>query len=411
MTMRLARPITIAAVSLAAAAPAAHAQEPDERYCHQDATECPGKFTYGTPFSLTGVETIAPTYRTKKALALYKHVIGPRFELPPEPKARIQFYDIRLGAPVPIVQDFGPAKYDSRYLEYGLALQVRYGKRLGWRAMRLTLNNRPGFDSGRSGATPKFLSKLVFEQDPDNAAGYATTRAKGRLFMRGDWEPDPSAKHVDPHPSTFLGDFTEDGDPWQGKVELATLTGLQIPPTEFLSGGRVPQPLPAPTGTPVSVRVRLPHDVDFWNVPEPADASFSDPDPLPDLFPDGKGLGDIMDLDQEVPGVAFGPTESLLVVETRDITGEGRCKERAACEKAEQAPSESRTSDAPSSPSSPASKPGAARPATKPARRKARCTRSKATPRRRADKRTRATRKRCARPSNARTKTNKRSPR
>lgn len=331
--MRLARPLTIAALSLAAAAPSALAQEQDERYCYQDVTECPGKFTYGTPFSLTGVETIAPTYRTKRALALYKHVIGPRFELPPEPKARIQFYDIRLGAPVPIVQDYGPTKYDSRYLEYGIALQVRYGKRLGWRAMRLTLNNRPGFDSGRSGATPKFLSKLVFEQD-HNAAGYATTRAKGRLFMRGDWEPDPSAKHVDPHPSTFLGDFTEDGDPWQGRVELATLTGLPIPPTEFLSGGRVPQPLPAPAGTPVSVRVRLPHDVDFWNVPEPADASFSDPDPLPDLFPDGKGLGDLMDLDQEVPGVAFGPNESILVVETRDITGEGRCKDRAACENA-----------------------------------------------------------------------------
>ncbi len=314
-------------------------EQPEYPYCgERTLADCENLPGYGTPAQVEGVHAILPLRDTLEARSLYYKLIGPRFEMPDTPMVRVIFNDIRLGHAVPVVQDMGPTRYDSRYLEFGLQLLVRYGPHIGWRDVRLVLNDRAGFELGRAGATPKFLADMVYEQDPREIAGYATARVDGAFVMRADWEIAPDLElDVDyVEPTNFrMSDNTEDGDSWNGRVGHGGFSTLPGVPVEWITG--VDLPVANPTAatypaTAVRVRVRLTADWNQFDDPPAERRSWFDPKPLPAMFADGEHLGVLVDLDQEVPGVQYGPSHGILLAEGSNVTNDGPCAERANCE-------------------------------------------------------------------------------
>lgn len=308
-------------------------------------------FEYGLPTTTSGVEAIA-TIRDSNgdgninasdaSWQLYQRIIAPRFEMPDEPRLRFIFNDLRLATEAPVVQDLGALEYDSRYLEYGVELLVRYGPHEHWRDVRLILNNRAGFETGRSGKDPKLLGELVYEQNPrPRIEGFATAWVGDEFFMRADWRPVAAEGHVydDPSPNARLTDYSEDGDPWGGEVAIFHLNSLPAIPIEFITGQGSPtgdNPTSIGQLQTVMVRVRLNPNIDLFNVADPSREAISDADPLPDLFDEaaGESLDTIVDVDAEWPGVQYGPAQQFLLAESQNVTDDGPCGNgnQAACE-------------------------------------------------------------------------------
>lgn len=341
-----------ASIALASIPVTSSAQE----YCGQTSfINCleNGTIGYGTPSHVEGIEAIIQLRDSNQdgqlnaaddSWNLYRKLLGPRFTMPQKPQLRIIFNDLRLGHEIPVVQDMGPAEYDARYLEFGIQLLAQYGPHLGWRDVRLWLNNIAGFETGRQGTIAKFLSEMVYEQNPRRVEGYATSYAgpEGNDFvMRGDWRPAPDAFLAlypeDPAAGRRTSDGSEDGDDWGGGVSLGQFTTLPSVPYEWLSGVDLPADNPtAPDLSikPVFVRIQLNPDFDLFNVPPAERQSLFDADPLPDLFDEeaGESWEMLIDVDQEVLGIQYGPGHGLLVAEGADITADGPCAERIACE-------------------------------------------------------------------------------
>lgn len=343
---------SIAGISLLAALPATlQAQE----YCTTESfLACAenGSLSYGTPATVSGIETILPLRDSNgdgqldeadASWQLYRKLIGPRYTMPETPRIRIILNDLRLGHEVPVVQDQGPTEYDSRYLEFGIQFLSQYGPHLGWRDVRLWLNNIAGFESGRGTAIAKFLSEMVYEQNPRRIEGYATSYAgpDGNAFvMRADWREAPESAAIflleDPAHGRRTGDGTHDGDPWPGTVHLGQFGNLATVPYDWLIGQ---YPTDNPTRqpvvvTPVYVRLQINPAFDTFNEHLPERQSLADPDPLPDMFDEaaGESLAVMIDVDQEVVGVQYGPFHTNLIAENVDITADGPCAERANCE-------------------------------------------------------------------------------
>lgn len=342
------RSALLAALSLPMAASA-------QEYCTQESfLACleNGSIGYGTPATVSGVETIVELRDSNgdgkldaqdASWQLYRKLIGPRYTMPATPRVRIILNDLRLGHEVPVVQDMGPVEYDSRYLEFGLQLLAQYGPHLGWRDVRLWLNNIAGFESGRGTDIAKFLSEMVYEQNPRRIEGYATSYAGpdgNSLVMRADWRPAPEAASIflleDPAQGRRTSDGTHDGDPWQGGVFLGQFGNLATVPYDWLIGQ---YPTENPTRQPVNVstvyvRIQINPDFDTFNEHLPERQSIADADPLPDMFDEaaGESLATMIDIDQEVVGVQYGPFHTNLISEGAEITDDGPCAERANCE-------------------------------------------------------------------------------
>ncbi|MDX1497043.1 MAG: hypothetical protein R3352_05780 [Salinisphaeraceae bacterium] len=308
----------------------------------------PSKIGYGTPFVVSGVETISELRDSNgdgqineldASWQLYKKLLGPRFKMPEHPRLRFIFNDIRLGTAVPVVQDFGPTKYDTRYLEYGVELLVRYGPYEHWRDLRLVLNNLFGFETGRGGTIAKFLGDMVYDQAPDHPEGFATAHVEDRFVMSAHWRPadlERIAEYNDPSQSRRFSDGTEDGDPWAGVVSIGSLVSLPGLPLEWLTGQELPfdNPTAMPDPVPVLMRVRVNSDLDQFNVAPTDKQSLADPDPLPDLFDEeaGESFDVLFDSEQELIGMQYGPQQQLLIVEGFNVVDEGHCADRSDCE-------------------------------------------------------------------------------
>ena len=327
------------------------AQDYCGRTSAQDCLET-GTVGYATPATISGVETIARLRDSNgdgdidasdASWQVYRKLLGPRYTMPETPLVRIIFNDLRVGHEVPVVQDMGPAEYDSRYLEFGLSLLAQYGPHVGWRDTRLWLNDRAGFETGRGGQIAKFLSEMVYEQNPRRIEGYATSYAglDGDTFvMRADWRPAPDAALLlhpgDPTGGRRTSDGTHDGDPWAGKVSLGQFTSLPTAPYNWATGqdtGDNPTAPPSELNT-VFVRVQLQPDFDLFNVSPPERQSLADQDPLPDMFDEaaGESWATIIDIDQELVGIQYGPWHAFLLAEGADITADGPCAEPENCE-------------------------------------------------------------------------------
>lgn len=311
-----------------------------------------GTIGYATPATVSGVETIArlrdsdgdgEITASDASWALYRKLLGPRYTMPETPLVRIIFNDLRLGHEIPLVQDFGPTEYDTRYLEFGISLLAQYGPHVGWRDIRLWLNNLAGFETGRGGQIAKFLSEMVYEQNPRRVEGYATSYAgpEGDTFvMRGDWRPAPDAALLmypdDPTGGRRTSDGTHDGDPWAGSVSLGQFTSLPTAPYNWATGQDIADNPTAPPETlnTVFVRIQINPEFDVFNVSPPARQSLADADPLPDMFDEaaGESWATIIDTDQELVGIQYGPWHTNLVAEGVDITADGPCDQPDTCE-------------------------------------------------------------------------------
>ena len=312
-----------------------------------------GSIAYGASMTINGVETIVRLRDTNDdgvispaddSWQLYRKLLGPRFEVPAMPLVRFVLNDLRLGTEAPGAQDAGPAEYDGRYIEFGVELLAQYGNEVAWRDIRLWLNNRAGFETGRAGGAPKFLADMVYEQSPDRVEGYMTSYAgenEEAFVFRADWAPlsvdydprDASAEELrsfyhDPSPITRIGDGTEGGNAWTGGVGLGHFTALPAAPFAFATGQNAPFPDPtAATPVPVYVRIQIDADFDQFNTPPAANQALSDPDPLPDMFDEsmGESWAMLIDTDQEATGRQYGPFQANLVVESEDVTAQGPC--------------------------------------------------------------------------------------
>lgn len=311
-----------------------------------------GTIGYGTPATISGVETIARLKDSNgdgqvnaddASWQVYRKLLGPRYTMPETPLVRLIFNDLRLGHEVPIVQDAGPTEYDSRYLEFGISLLAQYGPHVGWRDIRLWLNNIAGFETGRYNDIAKFLSEMVYEQNPRRIEGYATSYAgpEGDTFVMGaQWRPAPDSALIrlphDPTGGRRTSDGTQDGDPWPGGVSLGQFTSLPSAPYNWLTGQHIADnPTAPPTDVfPVYVRVQINPDFDIFNEPPIERRSLADADPLPDMFDEaaGESWATIIDIDQELVGIQYGPWHATLLAEGADITADGPCAERSNCE-------------------------------------------------------------------------------
>ena len=310
-----------------------------------------GTIGYGTPATIEGVETIAPLDDSNgdgvidakdASWQLYEKLLGPRYTMPDSPRVRIIMNDLRLGHEVPVVQDMGPAEYDGRYLEFGIQLLAQYGPHVAWRDVRLWLNNIAGFETGRQGTIAKFLAEMVYEQNPRRREGYGTAYAgpNGDSFVfRGDWRPAADALLALYPPDPALGrrtsDGSEDGDEWPGSVSIGQFTTLPSVPYDWLLGVDAPNPsAPDQTVRPVYLRFQMNPDFDLFNDPPPQRRSYADPDPLPDMFDEaaGESWSTIIDVDQELLGLQYGPFHGTLLAEGADVTADGPCAERSQCE-------------------------------------------------------------------------------
>jgi hypothetical protein len=268
----------------------------------------PQESTFTVPMEPRTIAVVAPLRDTDNARALYRSLVPRGFDPPAEPSIGVY-----LGEPnVPVLVPGQPYNEYSRWIEGPVMLRVAHAGREGWFPLAMPVSSQFEYDLGRAAGLPKILAEGAFTQTP---AGFSVdARTGGRTLVRLDWQRRRPAGPSDP---TRLLERVI-----RFKDELFTLFPALRGP-ERAAVKFTPNPPPDPTQAPVPplseqpqpelgvVRLRLDAN------PLTADKT------LPDLLGQrGATLGDLVDLDQELPGAYWGP-KVLLEIRTRSLGGGG----------------------------------------------------------------------------------------
>lgn len=259
-----------------------------------------------------------------KALEVYKQIVKRvGYEMPVKPRLGLYLLSVTVGNELqrPLVV--------SDYREGNLGLLVSHAGEEGFYSIGMPMNDLGAQSAGRRFGYPKYVAKMdltdpsTFGSVPNQASH--TASVKGRLTTSMQWTRDDKA----PYPkeladvTLFRQPFFQRAEPHIGPDYWRTkLTALPLVPTKQASDGKFPEQeigfdgVTRYTPTRGFTHVRLAPNVDDQD--EESSAKFK----LPDVFPAGTDLSDLVKLDQTVPGAYIHLQQTLYYQNKRFSRGE-----------------------------------------------------------------------------------------
>jgi hypothetical protein len=196
----------LAALTVAAAAPTVSAEEGNTE-CAQGLGGCIDRkeFFLLIPGSVEAISAYVPAKTTKKALALYQHMLPDGFVMPEKPQFWLQAAKYHGGTTAPIAEDVpgtvegnGGAGYGTSWMENALLMRVARtldggGTEEGWFMVAIGTDGNIAY-GGIDLGYPKYRSHTWFDRsDGANVPSYWT--AGGDVIGRGDVaHADPSTR-------------------------------------------------------------------------------------------------------------------------------------------------------------------------------------------------------------------------
>ena len=246
----------------------------------------------GLPADVRAVAAIAPvrTDNGGRALDVYRALIPRGLEMPSEPAVGVWLAELASGRAL----DGRPQDEASHWIEGAIQIRVRRGAEDGWLNIHYPVTAEFWFQAGRMVGLPKRHAEASITENGAGWTAQATpTGVGGGPAILMDWKPAPGgdpaalrrAYRIAQDPFFTLNPPLEGPELMRFKDELRPPTPAQL----LVPGGPPPYSSGAsPQGG--TVRLRLRPKVDDYN------------EDLPDIFPRGASLADLMDTDQVVPG-------------------------------------------------------------------------------------------------------------
>jgi hypothetical protein len=268
------RAAVLAAVAAALVwAPAARAQEEESD---------------GLPVEIRAVAAHVPVKTDARALEAYAKLIPKGLGWPAKPEVALWLAELSVPKSAP----GRPNDDGAHWLEGAIDIRVRHGADEGWYPVHYPVTAEFWWHAGRAVGLPKRRADASIVQDGNGWTAAVTPRGTGVTSYSLEWKPDPSADPAAVDRAFHL--------PTAPMFPLnAAFAGPDLMRVQYF----LRPPTPAQTAIPTSappysskakadpgrVRVRMFSDIDSVN------------EDLPKIF-GGFKLGDIVELDQTVPG-------------------------------------------------------------------------------------------------------------
>jgi hypothetical protein len=267
-------------------------------------TRCPfhADSHYRLPMQARQIAALVEPKRGRRARRLYRALVPPQFAMPARRAVGLWFVDVavpRAGAEA------------LRWREASIALRVRHGGGDGWFQLSQPVDSQLFYDYGRGVGFAKYLAAFSLDGDGQGATGTATVG--GRESVRVAFSPRPA-----PAPSAALRRWSLLEDPWLSLYSV--FRGPRLLRVKYTP--EPPTPLDAlPEPTPGTVRYALDPDLDALDR--------ESPEPLPELFPRGTSLRDLVPVRGRAPATWLEAPINLHV-QIDDVASCGDCWPRRA---------------------------------------------------------------------------------
>jgi hypothetical protein len=272
MSQRRRAVVLVLAVALAAAAPVqAQEDEPD-----------------GLAVEIRAVAAHVPVKTDMRAREAYAQLIPRGLEWPSKPEIGLWLSELS----VPKAAPGRPNDDAAQWLEGAIDIRVRHGGEEGWYPVHYPVTAEFWWNAGRAVGLPKRRADAVIAQEGAGWTARVTPRGTGVESYSLAWQPDPSADAGEVHRAFKLptAPMFPLNAPFAGPDLMKVQYNLRAPyPFQTAAPGSAPAYSSKAKADPGRVRVRMFSDIDSVN------------EDLPRIF-GGFKLGDLVELDQTVPG-------------------------------------------------------------------------------------------------------------
>jgi hypothetical protein len=322
-TLPAAAATVLALAFLGGAAAGAAAQAPTDP-CEDSLLRCgyEGTSPVLAPAQARSLTVVLPVHDTAEARALYREVLRPPYAMPEKPLVAVQVLEAEF--PTRVADDLPT----TRFMEGPISLRGRRpGGEEGWFHISEPVLGDYTYSSGRDVGLPKEYAEDMYLR-PEGATWHGRAVVAGRPALDLRWSPAP----VDPGPLAHR--WGRSRDPFFSVLPALAPTGGAAYRTKFTAKPLVPvddvtfgSPLHGLPGVAPVTRLPEPQPgmVEYHLAPD-VDANDDDPrsDPLPQRFPDGTDLSDLVDTDGVAPGYFWDPVQGLVLIQTSRTGDEQR---------------------------------------------------------------------------------------